>query len=424
MIEFINAIFLKKRILLIIVFAIAFITRLYLVYKTPQNNNTIDLNIYRDGGQLIINGINPYDYFDSVEIRNKLRLDSIAYTPWISETQERWDFYASGNLPLSLLFYGFTESISSGNPFFYRLLFVFIDALLAMFIALIMLENWKLIPSLSNFLLILGIGALSPTLLLWGCSFPEEKGLQILFMILAPLFASKKNLIWSTLFLGCSIAFKGLGIFIAPLCLILFIGDKHQLLKIDKQNIKHAILFIVLTIVFTICWFLPYMPEIFEMMQKRIEANMGVNVLPEHASIWTIAMKFYPNSWGQIKIYSTIFICLLWGYAFIVRRLNIAAISLFFLVLFVDILLLKGSLDRMNIGILISLIFFYFIDFRYAKILGWYTIIVGFFLYPPYIITNGVIRESIDVLYILGYVTLFCIYPLFFLLNRKPKIIE
>lgn len=418
--ESIEILFSKRNILLILIFVFAFITRLYFIYVTPYQNESIDLNIYRDGGQLITNGINPYDYSDKKDIRSQLRLDSLAFNVWICETQERWDFYASSNLPLSLLLYGLIDSISNGNPIVYRIFFAFIDAILALVIALTLLRFWKLKPSLINLILLLGLGALSPTLLLWGVIFPEDKGLQILLMLLAILFAIDRKWFISSIFLGCSIAFKGLGFFIIPLCLFLIINENQKITKINKNQLKLSIAYISLTFVFAIIWFLPYMPEIFEMMKKRMEMNLGSEVVPEHGSIWLIVMNNFPDQWEYIKTFSIIIISILWGYTFLLRKINIPALSLFFLILFVDILLLKGSMDRMNIGIIVSMVFFHFIDSRYAKILGWYTIIIGFYLHYPLIRQNR-IDESIDAIYIMGYLIMFCSYPIFSLFDKKTK---
>ena len=412
-----------RRLLLISVFTISLLVRFCLICTTPNHNHTIDLNIYRDGGQLILNGVNPYDYSDNVALRNQLRLDTVAYTAWTSETQDRWDFYASSNLPLSVLFYAFVEYSSSGNPFIYRLIFGLIDATLALVIAIIILNNWKLNLSFSNFILITGVGALSPTLLLWGSSFPEEKGLQILFMLLAVLYAQREKMIWSAIFLSCSIAFKGLGVFIAPLCLYLLVMAGQTTFQMNKNQVKSTIWYISLTIIFSIFWFLPYMPEIFSMMQTRVNSNIGASITPEHGSIWRIVQDYFPEKWSQIKFYATIVICFLWGYVFLIRRINIPALSLFMLVFFVDILLLKGSMDRMNIGIIVSLVFFHFIDIPYAKFLAWFTILMGYYLYPINHIIHGHVIESNDAKYTLGYIILFCAYPLIALLKRKPDIV-
>ncbi len=413
-------IFSKKRYLLSLTFIVALVIRLFFIFNTQHQNEAIDLNIYRDGGQLITNCINPYDYNDNVELRNQLRQDSLAYNLWVCETQERWDYYASSNLPLSLLYYGLIDKVSNGNSNIYRVFFAVIDSILATLIVLILISFWQLKPSLTSLILILGLGSLSPTLLLWGTVYPEDKGLQILLMLLAIIFAVDKRWVVSALMLGCSIAFKGLGVFIIPICIFLIIDKPKNIFKLKIEQVKRLILYLVLTFIFTFVWFIPYIPDVFEMMKLRMATNIGGEVIPEHGSIWVIMMKAFPSNWAVIKTIFLLSIVVLWSYVFIFKKLNIIALSLFFLVLFVDILLLKGSMDRMNIGIIISMLFFYFIDVKYAKILAWYTIVIGAYLYYK-LIMQVRIDETIDAMYTLGYVLLFCLYPIYYLAKKNKS---
>lgn len=414
--------FSKKRYLLSLTFVTALLVRLFFVYNTPQMNETIDLNILRDGGQLITHGINPYDFEDNVELRNQLRLDSLAYTGWVCETQERWDFYVSGNLPLSLLYFGLMDLVTNGNSKGYRMFYTIIDAILSTFMALILILFWQLRPSIFSLMLIIGIGALSPSLLLWGSIYPEDKGLQTLLMLLAILFAIDKRWILSAIILGCSIAFKAVGVFIIPICLFLIIDKPKNIFSIKKQEMKKGIYYLVLTSIFAFIWFIPYIPEVFDMMKLRAVDNVGGEVIPEHGSIWVIIMELSPENWRLIKTISVLSLTILWSYTFLIKKLNIIALSLFFLLLFVDVLLLRGSMDRMNIGIIISMLFFYFVDVKYAKILACYTIFVGGYLYYSLILMER-IDQRVDAIYTLGYTLLFCLYPVFYLFKEAvlPK---
>jgi hypothetical protein len=151
-------------------------------------------------------------------------------------------------------------------------------------------------------------------------------------------------------------------------------------------------------------------------MHSRLMSNL--NTVPGHGSIWIFAFNNFPENWAYIRTSFIIIISLLWSYTFIIKKLNIAAISLFLLVLFVDIMLLQGSLDRMNIGIIVSTVLFCFIDLKYSRILAWYTIIVGWCLYLRLVVTGSVI-ETVDVLFIIGYIIVFSLYPLYCLFIIK-----
>lgn len=178
-------IILKRVILIFAIFIIAFAARFYLISATGENNNFIDLCIYIDGGHLVSYGINPYDYSDGVEIREKLMTDSEAYYP--TENQEDWNNATASNLPLTLLLFGAIDRIYP-EPIGYRLIFTIFDCLLSVFIGLFMMNYWSNKMSFEKFLMILGLSALSPILINWGVLLPEDKGIQILLMVSALFF--------------------------------------------------------------------------------------------------------------------------------------------------------------------------------------------------------------------------------------------
>jgi hypothetical protein len=409
----------KKAILF--VFSLALIVRLLLILTNHTKNKFTDLNIYRETGQLVKSGINPYKYTEGTEVRNKLRLDTIAYDTYASQTQDVWDYYTSSNLPMSSLQYGLIDKITNSNPVAFRIIFSFFDSVLSVIIVLFLIKYWKLTGTWLNLILMLGAAALSPPLLLWGSIIPEDKGLQTLFMVSAVWLAKDKKLILSSVFLGISVAYKGLGIFISPLCLFFILGQPQNIFRINSSQIKKGIIYTFLSLLFAAIWFLPYTPEVFTMMQARLTSNL--NIEPGHGSIWTIPYEVFPKNWISIKSWLIIIISLIWFYTFIFRKLNIPAISLFLLVLFVDIMLLQGSLDRMNIGIMVSTILFCFIDIKYCRTLIWYTIIAGWSLYIKSLFTGNP-NETIDGLYTIGYLILFSLYPVYYLYKTKSSPIQ
>ena len=410
--------FSNRQKIVVFVFFLALIVRLLLILTNHTKNKFTDLNIYRETGQLVKSGINPYKYTEDLEIRNKLRLDTIAYDPSVSQTQESWDYYTSSNLPMSSLHYGLIDKITNSNPVAFRIIFSFFDSVLSVIVVLFLIKYWKLTSTWLNLILVLGAAALSPTLLLWGSIVPEDKGLQTLFMLLAVWLAKDKKWILSSVLLGISVAYKGLGIFISPLCLFFIMGQPENIFRINSSQLKKGAIYTLLSLFFAAIWFLPYMPEVISMMLGRLSSNLNVD--PGHGSIWTIVYKSFPEYWVYIKSTLIIVISLIWSYTFLFKKLNIPAISLFLLVLFVDIMLLQGSLDRMNIGIMISMILFCFIDIKYCKILVWYTIIASWPLYIRSLI-NGNPDETIDGLFTIGYLIIFTLYPIYYLYKTKSS---
>ena len=410
--------FSNKQKIVVFVFFLALIVRLLLILTNHTKNKFTDLNIYRETGQLVKSGINPYKYTEDLEIRNKLRLDTIAYDPSVSQTQESWDYYTSSNLPMSSLHYGLIDKITNSNPVAFRIIFSFFDSVLSVIVVLFLIKYWKLTSTWLNLILVLGAAALSPTLLLWGSIVPEDKGLQTLFMLLAVWLAKDKKWTLSSVLLGISVAYKGLGIFISPLCLFFIMGQPENIFRINSSQLKKGAIYTLLSLFFAAIWFLPYMPEVISMMLARLSSNLNVD--PGHGSIWTSVYKSFPGNWVYIKSTLIIVISLIWSYTFLFKKLNIPAISLFLLVLFVDIMLLQGSLDRMNIGIMISMILFCFIDIKYCRILVWYTIIASWPLYIRSLI-NGNPDETIDGLFTIGYLIIFTLYPIYYLYKTKSS---
>lgn len=330
--------------------------RIALVMDTPEMNKWIDLAIYADGGQLIVNGVNPYNFTDNMPLRDSLRRDTVAYNYYVDESQERWNFYSSGNMPLTLLYFGLIEKISNGDLFGYRIIFAITDSIMAVWLAVFILQHWQFNKKHLSYLAIIGIGVLSPVILYHGTLLPEDKGLQILLIVAALHFAKKKNFVLGSLLLGWSIAFKGFGVFIAPLCLYYFLNEPSSLKDVfETAGMKKAGLFIVATTVFALQPFILYMTEVFDMLFGRLDQNLNA-MAPSHSSVWRFIYFSFPHAWTTIKSTTiVIFLALnIWGLLRGKFGLNIITGSL--LIWFVDISLLAGSLDRMNIGFVIAIL--------------------------------------------------------------------
>lgn len=403
----------NTRKILIYVFIISLVIRLLLIFTNRTKNGFPDLNIYRETGQLVRTGTNIYNFEDGKTIRNDLRLDSKAFDG--TQDQDAWNYYTSSNLPMSSLHYGLIDIITNNSPVLYRIIFSLFDCLLSVVVAFFIIRYLKLRNNWYDLILVVGAAALCPALLLWGSIIPEDKGLQTLFMIIAVLLAKEKRWIWSAVFLGISIAYKGLGVFIYPLCIFLIAGEPDNILKINGPTFRRIALYSAIALIFTIIWFIPYMPDVLEMMKNRMVSNIKTE--PGHGSIWTLIFNSFPGNWTNIKLVFILVITLLWSYMFVVRKLNPAAISLFLLVLFVDVLLLQGSLDRMNIGIMVSSILFCFVDLKYCRVLMWYTIVAGWLLLLKYVI-KGTPNELVDGIYSAGYVIIFSFYPAYYLISN------
>ena len=158
----------------------------------------------------------------------------------------------------------------------------------------------------------------------------------------------------------------------------------------------------------------------FEMMLYRMNSN--INTEPARSSIWIFAKWHYPNYWDLMRKSTIVIILLIFLYKYGLKKLHIPILSMLSLILFVDVLLLAGSIDRMNIGVMVSILLFFWVDSSYAKFLSWYyivgtvTLVIIFLWYRHLDIT-----EIYEAIFAMIYVVLFCSYPIYeyFGLNKK-----
>ncbi len=407
----------------LLAFVLAIGLRVNLIKHSPTSDSNIDLDIYRAGGALISHGINPWDFNQKKEIRKNLRLAS--KDELIKKTQAGWDYYASANLPFSLLLFGSIHLISD-SPRAYRLTFALADSLLSSLLVLFVILHW---PPLANhaeksqrldlisrrwdlafvwsalgcfwiFLYLiywlwgnyivlhglvalggllvfagvapgdrlpfpearrlycvplaaaLALGAFSPVLFDWGVLAPEDKGVQILLMVAACLCAlSPKRwvrLFPGAVFLGLSVAFKGLGVFLVPW----YFWMSYQA---GGRKLSHLALVAGVSGFFALVWFVPFLPEVLDMMQGRLSGNLGGSA-PYHASIWVLAYKAWPDYWRIMRVVLSGLILAVAGVGMWLRRISLATGSASLLIVFVVVMLTGGSIDRVNIGLTMAIL--------------------------------------------------------------------
>jgi hypothetical protein len=344
----------KKWIALGLVFVLSFGVRYIITVLTPERNSWIDLSIYIDGGQLIANGVNPYDFNDNPALRQSLRTDTIAFNPYVSESQDRWNFYSSGNLPLTLLYFGAIEKIAHGDPFIYRLVFSLMDSFLSVLLTIFIFSYW-VSSKKYKFSLAIGLGVLSPILLSAGTFLPEDKGVQILLMVGAIYFSKEKKFFLATLFLGWSVAFKGLGVFIAPVCLYYYLGEIKRSEILTQVALKRSILFTLAAMIFALQPFILYLSDIVGMMKLRLIQNL-VSESPEHSSIWVYTRILFPDWWMDVKfLFSLLFISI--NVVGVLRgKLGVNIVTASLLIWFTIIAMFSGSIDRLNIAMLVGIV--------------------------------------------------------------------
>jgi hypothetical protein len=410
-------------------FLLAIIVRICIIYFTPQANRLMDLSIYREAGQLVVNGINPYDYNDQKELRNFLRTDSISYNEYTSRDQDSWNFQAGAALPMATLFFGGIEYYFASYEA-HRYIYAFFDSLLAVLVLAIVLNKWKLSsssPVINDevpkkfqyylpYIIGLSLAAISPVFLLHVTINPEYKGVGLLLILSAFYFSDNSlkiySILLSPLLLGFSISFIGLGIFIVPLCFYNIYNN---------YSFKYLILYGFIAFVSSIIWLVPFLPELITMMNSRMSS---VTNIPNHGSMYVIFYKIM--SLKSVLLLKNALTFLFIGIniiGLINKRLNIAILSGSLIYTFTCISLVSGNLDRYNIAItMVIIILLYSRFYKMTFLLTLIYLIHGCFTFFYTFITKH-LRFDFDGYFILLFSSLYFM----FLINqtfKKKKIIN
>ena len=409
-------------------FLFTFLIRGLFIHLTPSQNQFIDLKIYRDAGELILNGINPYDFSDNLTLRNQLRTDSLNYEPFVSESQSRWDYYSSSNLPLANTLFGIIEKYFN-SALAYRIIFAIGDSMAVVLIVLILtkiinrdkLNSNLVLGFLSIPIVVFGaiLIALSPYFILWGVLLPGPKGIGLFFILSSIYFSlSDRKFFWlflAPVFLAFSVNFIGLGLFIAPL--------SFNLLLKKAKNKFDVFFFILVGVIITFISLLPFIPEIFGMMSNRASPKD----IPQHASMWVGVFDFFPSYWKLIKYSFITIFTYVNTLGFLKRKIDFSIVSASLMLLFTVVYLDSGSMDRINIAIVTSLLL--------ILISGYYNFfLVNSILYLIfgstsllYSVYSGV-NENLDAIFCLIFVgfyfLLICIITFKSLFKTTPKFFE
>ncbi len=353
--------------ILLLALAASFALRAVAINLTPKFDHYVDLEIYRASADLILQGVNPYDFSDKMPVRVSLREQS--RDPSTRElSQARWDYYAGSNLPMNLLFFAGLSAVSN-TPRMHRYSYAFLDSILSALIVWFVIRHWH--PgagALSNLLTSRGVtpntallaerlaigatlGCFSPILLKYGGALPEDKGIQILLMLATlACYLSDRESIWywgGAVFLGLSIAFKGLGLFLAPL----FVG---RFLKSGTRSFIRPTLFALMVAGVVLVWLPPFWPGVVTMVKTRL--LLASRSLPQHSSIWVVPYVYFPRAWEALRLATVLVMCGVSFAGFWRKRIGLELLCTTFLFVFVSVWLINGSMDRQNIALLPALL--------------------------------------------------------------------
>lgn len=333
-------------------FVVALGLRLGIIAASPRVSyyNT-DLEIYRAGGALVHARVNPYDPRDAVDLRARMREQSMS--PTFRFNQASWDYFAAANLPLNLLVFGAIDAVSP-HPLAYRVAFALFDAVLAVLVMLYVLRNWE--ASRREAVVSGGaLGAASFVMWQWGVHSPQDKGIELMLIMGAVLLSLSKRrlnrLVFSPCLLGFSVAFKVIGGLLLPLCLV------YATARSPRRRSDVAV-FSAVFIVAALVWNVPYLSNLEWMLTARVGADVG---LPGHASPfqwvfppeYLLAVTHIPialqRAW-YARIVVGLVLSVLVGVGLARRTLSMETATAALLLALVWIVLVAGGLDRMNIG--------------------------------------------------------------------------
>ena len=348
--------------------------RTALVLLTPRSDQTIDLSIYQEVGELLVNGIDPYDFSAQAPLREKLRLNGYGAHPYVKQTREGYDYYVSGNLPASTALYGLLEIASGENPKIWRIGFVLGDVAIVLAAFFFLRRAGVELQTPVQKLAFLAGAVVYPSLLQWGTLWPADKQFQTaLMMLLAALLISQpKSPITASVAIGVvgslSILFKALGLFLLPLaCWYFYRRPRRELATAVLAGLVTALPFLAL---FNLAFI--------QLMINRVMAGSVAASAADHGSPWILFPDFFMSSVRPLVCVALVAAIATYRWKGKIDLLNcMAALMLVFICLWTN----GGSMDRMNIAMMFALLCTATISVQYWQTLTLFNYVIQFPVY-------------------------------------------
>jgi hypothetical protein len=327
------------------------VTRILIVQITPANDNFIDLSVYCEVGELVVNGVDPYDTEAKRDLREQLRLNGHGAAPYVTASKGSYDFYVTANWPASTLLYGAIEWLSGGSPHGWRLILILGDLAIALATFFFLRRVGIKLDTVEAQVAFALSAICYPSLIQWGTVLAEDKQFQIALMVaLAGLLITPgrtPSLNAAAIgILGClSVMFKVLGLFLAPIALCYFWSrpKRELLIAIGAALVVALPMILFFDVAFVV--------RMFNRFREGTSPLAMVGSL--HASPWSLL----PNPWGVYArpIVSCALVALAIA-AFVRGRIDLLNCCAALSVVFACLWLLGGSMDRMNIAMMFALI--------------------------------------------------------------------
>lgn len=362
----------------------ALLLRLVLILLTRPSNDLVDISINGDMGALVARGINPYDPTDNPDERQRLRLDAVGFAEYTSQSQEMWDYHAGSQLPLYTFLMGWIETVWP-HPYFHRIVYAFFDSLLCLLLYVFVSDVWPVNPVssragtwlhryLTYFSIAVFLGMLSPLLLRSGTLIPSSKSLMTLLVLSGIYFsfqAARSAAAWkSGLLLGASIAYMALGVFALPI----FLSNLYASAKATNRSLLPVWMAgLAATAVGTAVWVAPFALDLLTMVKSRTDFG-STNAI--HASMWRFLAEWTP-AWRPMQRIAVGISVLMVLIGILRRRLDLSLLTGLLYLGFLSLWMIDGSMDRINIAVVLFITLLGVKHARAARNFTWVTFFGG-----------------------------------------------
>jgi len=319
------------------------------VILTSHDDAQMDLSIYQEVGELVANGIDPYDFANDRQRREALRLNDYGAAAWAKQNSALYDYYVSSNLPGSTVLYGWLERISSGNPKVFRLAFAFGDVLIAV-AAYVLLTRCGIVLDTFGKQATFSLAAIYyPSNIEWGLVWSEDKQIQTALMLFAagllvirPAGRGRLNALAIGSVGAMSIIFKAFGIFLAPLALSYF----------HKAPRRELLLALFAAVVTALPFLLYFDLSFIRLAFDRLAHGVASSTTALHGSPWQL-VPFAAASCARPLLCAAL--AILAALAFARGRLDALNFSAAIGVIVACLWMVGGSMDRMNIAMMFAM---------------------------------------------------------------------
>jgi hypothetical protein len=318
------------------------------VILTSHDDAQIDLSIYQEVGQLVVNGVDPYDFAKDRGRRTELRMDGHGVGDWAKTEEAAYDFYVAGNLPGSSAFYGLIEWATQGNLRLWRLGLGLGDIGIAAAAFFLMRQcGARLDNGYDQRLFALGT-VFYPSLVYWGLIRAEDKQFETALLLLSaallvrePRFAKVSAALIGLVF-SASILFKALGLFLTPLAASYFRRRPWQEAAVA-----------VLAAALPALWLCTLFDRAFlELIYARVMVGTVAAGAALHASPW----QLFPQAVFELaRPVLTIGLAALLLAGYLRGRIDLLNLCAGGMLIAICVATVNGSMDRMNMAMIFAL---------------------------------------------------------------------